>query len=82
MAASISTIESGSSSSHAIFRPVQPGNWQGCYHCLETIEFVPGAGRTQVTCKTYRDGTWLQVEHYHPDCYAESGHPTYVDSAA
>ena len=74
MAAAINQVKSPSVTSHTVIRLVQPGSWQHCVHCLETIQFVPSGRRAQATCKEYSDGVWQSVEHYHLECFVECFH--------
>jgi hypothetical protein len=39
------------------------------------VKFVARAQLRQVIANVYVDGTWDRVEHYHADCYQESGEP-------
>ena len=75
MAVAIASVQSPSVTSHVVFRMVQPGSWQHCVHCHETIEFVPCGHRAQATRKLYSGSVLESVEHFHRDCYMDSHHP-------
>ncbi len=61
--------------SRAVLRPVRPGSADPCPACLQTVKFTARDRRHQVIVNVYVDGQWDRVEHYHPECYDESGEP-------
>ena len=63
--------EATSTTTHVMIRLVQPGSWQPCAHCHETIEFVPGGRRAQATSKTYVGDAVQRVQHFHESCYRD-----------
>ena len=69
MAATIASSDTRPVTTHVEFRLVQPGSWQRCVQCLETIEYLPGGDRAQATAKDYDAGSVIHVEHFHAECY-------------
>jgi|GEM_PF-885895 len=72
---SASKTAQGAWVSRAVIRAVQPGSWVECRHCGEQVKYQVRAHHMQMICNVYRDGKWLRVEHFHADCYGESGSP-------
>jgi hypothetical protein len=66
--------------SRAVVRPIEPGNSAMCAHCGAQVKFVARAQLRQVIANVYENGTWLRVEHFHADCYAQADKP-YGDAA-
>ena len=44
-------------------------------HAARQVEFAAKIKSFQVIANVYIDGTWDRVEHYHSDCYEQSGCP-------
>lgn len=63
------------SESRAVLRRIEAGNSAMCAHCDAPVKFVARAQLEQVIANVYQDGSWVRVEHYHPDCYVEAGSP-------
>lgn len=61
--------------SRAVLRPVRPGSSTPCPACRQTVKFAARVGRRQVIANVYVDGHWNRVEHYHPECYDQTGEP-------
>jgi len=68
MASVIAPTAQTTQTTHIVIRQVQPGSWQPCFYCFETIEYVPGGDRTQATAKIYDAGELVRVEHSHSEC--------------
>lgn len=61
--------------SRAVKRLVEVGSWISCVHCAEPIKFAARLRHEQAICNIYENNAWVRVEHYHADCYSESGEP-------
>ena len=61
--------------SRAVLRPVEAGNAAVCVTCGAPVKFAAKIKSFQVIANVYTDGTWDRVEHYHADCYEQSGCP-------
>ncbi len=59
----------------AIVREIVRGNHTECLTCGEQVRFRARLRHLTVICNVYTDGRWNRVEHYHLDCYRESGEP-------
>ena len=61
--------------SRAVTRTIEPGNSAMCSHCGAPVKFVARAQLRQVIANVYEEGVWNRVEHFHANCYEESGEP-------
>jgi hypothetical protein len=61
--------------SRAVLRPVEAGNAAVCVGCGAPVKFAAKIKSFQVIANVYVNGTWDRVEHYHADCYEQSGSP-------
>lgn len=54
-----------------------PGVYEWCAGCASQIRFQPWRGTRphHICANVYRRGTWDRVEHWHPTCYRQAGHP-------
>jgi len=59
----------------AVLRSVEAGSFAECTHCGERVKFQAKVRSQQVICNVYVDGRWNRVEHFHTQCYEESGQP-------
>ena len=73
-------MQAAAMKSRAVERQFEPGNSAICTGCGAPVKFVARAQLRQVIANVYEDGVWLRVEHYHSDCYEESGKPYGVAS--
>lgn len=62
-------------SSRAVERPIEAGNSATCVHCGAPVKFIARQQGRQVIANVYDKGTWVRVEHFHAECYAEAGEP-------
>jgi hypothetical protein len=61
--------------SRAVTRPVEAGSSVMCAGCEQPVKFTAKVRLWQVIANVYVNGVWDRVEHYHADCYEESGRP-------
>ncbi|MGH9101781.1 MAG: hypothetical protein ACRDYD_02180 [Acidimicrobiales bacterium] len=61
--------------SRAVLRTVDAGSSTTCALCGQRVKFAARAQLRQVIANVYVDGTWDRVEHFHAECYEESGQP-------
>ena len=62
----------------AVKRQIEAGSRNKCPGCDEDVKFVAmtsTADRKQIICNIYEGEKWDRVEHWHPPCYDEAGHP-------
>ena len=59
----------------AVVRAVEPGNDARCTLCGKQIKFAARTHPRQVIANVYVDEAWDRVDHYHEECYVESGEP-------
>lgn len=67
--------------SRAVIRTIEAGSSTECAACGERVKFQAKIRKQQVICNVYVDNRWDRVEHYHLECYLESGEP-YGSAAA
>lgn len=67
--------------SRAVLRTIEAGSSAMCITCDEQVKFKAKTKMQQVICNVYVDGRWDRVEHYHLECYEQSGRP-YGDPVA
>ncbi|MDQ2679134.1 MAG: hypothetical protein M3Y51_10365 [Actinomycetota bacterium] len=58
-----------------MLRDVEPGSTVDCTLCGERVKFQAKIRHKQVICNVYEEGRWTRVEHFHPDCYEQTGEP-------
>jgi hypothetical protein len=61
--------------SRAVLRTIEAGSSAMCTTCDEQVKFKAKVKMQQVICNVYVDGRWDRVEHYHLECYDQSGEP-------
>jgi hypothetical protein len=61
--------------SRAVRRRVEAGSMTMCANCRTQVKFAAKQQRFQVIANVYTDGHWDRVEHFHDECYDESGAP-------
>ena len=61
--------------SRAVLRTIEAGSSAMCVTCDEQVKFKAKAKAHQVICNVYVNGKWDRVEHYHLECYDQSGQP-------
>jgi hypothetical protein len=59
----------------AVVRTVDAGSSAICEVCAQQVKFSAKVKRFQVICNVYIQGRWDRVEHFHMECYVESGSP-------
>lgn len=74
-AKSTSKTKSDKWASRAAMRLVDAGNSAYCAQCGEQVKFRAKIRARQAICNVYVKGNWDRVEHYHEECYIESGEP-------
>jgi len=74
---SVSTAElpTAALQTRAVLRSVEAGSFVECTRCGERVKFQAKVRSQQVICNVYVDGRWNRVEHFHTQCYEESGRP-------
>ncbi len=68
-------MKSALTSSRAVARKIAPGLGLVCVTCSDAIKFVAKAPAFQVIANVYEGSTWRRVDHFHLECYLESGEP-------
>lgn len=61
--------------SRAVNRLIEAGSMCDCVSCGKQVKFRARQRDQQVICNVYEDGVWKRVEHFHFECYEESGAP-------
>ena len=61
--------------SRAVLRLIEPGSSVDCATCGQRVKFQARVRLQQVICNVYAEGIWERVEHYHAECYEETGSP-------
>ena len=61
--------------SRAVVRNIEAGSSAECATCGDRVKFQAKVRMQQVICNVYVDGHWGRVEHYHLECYQQSGEP-------
>jgi hypothetical protein len=61
--------------SRAVLRTIEAGSSAMCVTCDQQVKFKAKIKAQQVICNVYVDGKWDRVEHYHLECYTETGEP-------
>src|SRR3954451_11630709 len=61
--------------SRAVLRTIEAGSSAICVSCDQQVKFKAKVKAHQVICNVYVNGRWDRVEHYHLECYTESGAP-------
>ena len=59
----------------AAVRTIDAGSSAMCEHCDQQVKFSAKVKRYQVICNVYVKGRWDRVEHFHLECYEETGSP-------
>ena len=67
--------------SRAVLRTIEAGSSSVCVTCDQQVKFKAKVKMQQVICNVYVNGRWDRVEHYHLECYDESGRPYGVPAA-
>lgn len=59
----------------AVVRHVEPGSDVRCVLCAKQIKFAARSHPRQVIANVYSDGSWERVDHFHEECYVQTGEP-------
>ena len=71
----MATTMTNVNTSRAALRTIEPGSSAICVSCDEQVKFKAKVKAQQVICNVYIDGRWDRVEHYHEECYTNTGQP-------
>jgi hypothetical protein len=61
--------------SRAVVRAIEAGSSAECSTCGERVKFQAKIKAQQVICNVYVRGRWDRVEHFHLECYQQTGEP-------